>query len=65
VTHTLTHTLVYVRAGSRTLAGSSRPGPSRLPSSGPLRYAGVDYEVSSFDAPTSVGQVRVHVLVGR
>jgi len=65
VTHTLTDALVYVRSGSRELAGSSRPGPSRLPSSGPLRHRGVDYEVSSFAAPTSVGQVRVYVLVGR
>jgi hypothetical protein len=65
LTHTLTHALVYVRSGSHTLAGSTRPGPARLPSSGPLHYHGVDYEVSSFAAPTSVGQVRVYMLTGR
>jgi hypothetical protein len=63
--HTLTHSLVYVRSGSRTLAGSTRPGPSRIPSSGALRYHGVNYEVSSFATGTSVGQVRVYTLVGR
>jgi hypothetical protein len=61
--HTLTHALVYVHAGSRTLDGSTRPGPAGLPSSGALRYHGVDYEVSSFTAPSSVGQVRVYTLV--
>jgi hypothetical protein len=62
---TLTHGLVFVRAGSRTIAGSIRPGPSHLPSSGALRYHGVNYEVASFAAPTSAGSVRVYVLVGR
>jgi hypothetical protein len=65
LTHTMTHALIYVRSGSHTIAGSSRPGPSRLPSTGALRYHGVDYEASSFTAPTSVGQVRVYVLTGR
>jgi hypothetical protein len=63
LTHTLTHALVYVRQGSRTVAGSSTPGPSSLPSSGTLRFHGVEYEVSSFSAPASGGQVRVYVLV--
>ena len=58
--HTLTHALVYVRSGSRKLAGG---GPSKLPSSGPLSYHRANYEVSSFSAPTSAGQVRVYVLV--
>jgi hypothetical protein len=61
--YTLTHALVYVRAGSRTLAGSTRTAPAKLPSSGALRWHGVAYEVSSFSAPTSAGQVRVYVLV--
>jgi hypothetical protein len=64
LTHTLTHALVYVRQGSRTVAGSPMPGPSNLPSSGSLRFHGADYEVSSFSAPASGGAVRVYVLVG-
>jgi len=61
--HTMTHALVYVRSGSRELAGSTRTPPARLPSSGALRWQDVDYEVSSFSAPTSAGQARVYVLV--
>ncbi|HEY2201169.1 MAG TPA: hypothetical protein VGH56_04730 [Solirubrobacteraceae bacterium] len=61
---TLTNGLVYIRSGPRTLAGSTHPGPVRLPSSGALRYHGRNYEVSSFTARASVGQVRVYVLVG-
>jgi len=60
---TLTHGLLYVRSGSRQLAGSTRPGPSSLPSSGSVRYRGVTYEVSSFLAPSSVGQLRIYQLV--
>ena len=60
LTQTLTHTLVYVRKGSQKLAGG---GPSKLPSSGPLSYHRAKYEVASFSAPTSAGQVRVYVLV--
>jgi hypothetical protein len=59
---TLTNALVYVRAGSRTLAGSTHAPPAKLPSSGTLRFRGVKYGVSSFAAPASGGQVRVHVL---
>jgi hypothetical protein len=65
LTRTLTHGLLYIRSGSRKLGGSPGSGPSRLPSSGALRYQGTDYEVSSFAAPTSAGQVRVHLLVAR
>jgi len=61
---TLTNGLVYIRSGSHTLAGSTHPGPVRLPSSGALRYHGRNYEVSSFTARASVGQVRVYVLIG-
>ncbi|HXP37383.1 MAG TPA: hypothetical protein VN817_06425 [Solirubrobacteraceae bacterium] len=60
LTQTLTHTLVYVRKGSQKLAGG---GPAKLPSSGPLSYRGKKYEVTSFAAPASGGQVRVSVLV--
>jgi len=59
---TLTDGLLYIRAGVRELAGSTRPGPSQLPSTGPVTFAGKGYEVSSFSAPSSVGQVRVYVL---
>jgi hypothetical protein len=61
--HAVTGELVYVRAGSRTLAGSTRSTPRKLPTSGALRWHGVNYEVSSFSAPTSVGAVHVYVLV--
>jgi hypothetical protein len=61
--HSLTNALVYVRAGSRTLAGSTHAAPARLPASGALRWHGIAYEVSSFSAPTSAGQARVYVLV--
>jgi hypothetical protein len=60
---TLTGGLIYIRAGTRQLAGSTRPAPRRLPSSGPVSYAGRSYEVSSFLAPTSVGQVRIYQLL--
>ncbi len=61
-TSTLTHGLLYVRAGSRQLAGSSR-GPAKLPDSGAVRYRHRHYEVFSFLAPSSIGQVRVYQLV--
>jgi hypothetical protein len=63
VTRTLTGGLIYIRSGSRQLAGSTQPGPPRLPSEGPLTYRGASYEVSSFLARTSVGQVRIYQLV--
>jgi hypothetical protein len=59
----LTDGLLYIRAGSRVLAGSTRSGPAHLPLTGALSFAGKRYEVSSFSVPSSVGQVRVHVLV--
>ena len=49
-----------MRKGAQKLAGG---GPSKLPNSGPLSYHGTKYEVSSFAAPASGGQVRVYVLV--
>jgi hypothetical protein len=63
--NTMTHALVYVRSGSRTLAGSSHDTPAKLPDSGAVRFHGVDYEATSFTAPASGGSVRVHVLVPR
>lgn len=55
--------LIYIRSGSRQLAGSTAQGPSRLPSSGSVEFRGASYEVSSFEAPSSVGPVRVYALV--
>ncbi len=59
----LTGGLIYIRAGSRQLAGSSRRGPSRLPSEGVLSYRGDSHGVSSFAVRTTVGQARVYQLV--
>jgi hypothetical protein len=60
--HTLTRGLFYVRAGSRQLAGSSAPGPARLPLAGSVRYRGVSYEVFSFQDPSSLGSFRIYEL---
>jgi hypothetical protein len=54
---------LYVRTGSRQLAGSTRSGPARLPISGSVRYRGVSYEVHSFRASSSVGTVRIYELL--
>jgi hypothetical protein len=59
----LTGGLIYVRSGSRQLAGSTHPGPGQLPDRGTVRYRGLLYGVSSFAAPTEVGQVRIYQLV--
>jgi hypothetical protein len=59
----LTRGLIYIRSGSRQLAGSSRPGPAGLPSRGTVRYRGSTYGVSSFTAPSQAGRVRVYQLV--
>jgi hypothetical protein len=59
---TLTRGLFYVRAGSRQLAGSTGPGPARLPASGSVRYRGVSYEVFSFRDASSAGSVRIYAL---
>jgi hypothetical protein len=63
VTRTLTGALVYVRAGSSTVAGSALPGPSRMPLSGSVSYRGRRYQVASFTAPSSLGPLHVYVLV--
>jgi hypothetical protein len=61
--HGLTGGLVYVRADSRQLAGSTRPGPPRLPAAGSVRYRGIAYRVTSFAATTVGRAVRVYQLV--
>jgi hypothetical protein len=56
--------LLYVRSGSRELAGSTpRPGPARLPGSGTVAFHGATYTVYSFQAPSSAGSVRVYQLI--
>jgi hypothetical protein len=66
VEFTRAHTgaLAYVRAGGRQLAGSTQPGPRKLPASGSIRYQGITYGVSSFASTSSAtGAVRVYQLV--
>ncbi len=58
----LTGALIYMRSGSHQVAGSTSPGPPRLPASGSVTYRGARYGVSSFTASTSLGGVRVFVL---
>jgi hypothetical protein len=59
----LTGGLIYIRAGSHQFAGSSRPGPSKLPSQGTVTYRGLSYAVASFTAPSESGHVRIYQLV--
>jgi hypothetical protein len=59
----LTGGLIYIRAGSHQLAGSSHPGPAKLPSQGTVKYRGSSYGVSSFTAASGAGQVRVYQLI--
>ncbi len=54
-----TGSLFYVRAGSKQIAGSTRPGPPRLPNGGSVRYQGQLYDVTSFAS----GRLRVYQLV--
>jgi hypothetical protein len=57
-----TNGLLYVRAGSRQLAGSTRPGPTKLPLRGTVHYHRGSYEVFSFQAPSGIGTVRIYAL---
>lgn len=59
---TLTHGLLYIRSGSHLLAGSTRRTPP-LPNGGTVKYRGRTYEVYSFTASSSAGQVRIYQLV--
>jgi hypothetical protein len=60
----LTGGLSYVRSTTQQLAGSTRPGPTRLPNQGTVRYRGATWQVSSFSSHAPAGPVRVYVLVG-
>jgi hypothetical protein len=62
-TRPLTGGLIYIRSGSRQLAGSPLPGPGRLPDGGTVSYRRSTYGVFSFTAPTEVGPVRIYQLV--
>ncbi len=55
--------LGYVRSGTLQLAGSTRPGPRRLPDGGTVKYRGITYGVTSFAATSAGTPVRVYVLV--
>ena len=57
-----TNGLLYMRADGRQLAGSTTPGPAKLPLHGTVRYHGGSYQVFSFQAPSSVGKVRIYSL---
>ena len=57
----LTGALVYVRSGSRQLAGRS-PGPARIPASGTVTYHGTRYMVTSFTSSSAARPVTVYVL---
>jgi hypothetical protein len=46
--HAITEALVFTRAGSRVLGGSTGPVPSTIPDSGELSYRGKRYSVYSF-----------------
>jgi hypothetical protein len=59
----LTGGLIYIRVGSRQLAGSTHPGPGTLPSRGTVNYRGRTYGVFAFTTGTEVGPVRIYQLV--
>ena len=59
----LTGGLIYIRSGSRRLAGSTHPGAGTLPDRGTVNYRGRTYGVFSFTTGTAVGQVRIYQLV--
>jgi hypothetical protein len=59
----LTGSLSYVRSGAHQIAGSTQPGPARIPDQGSVRYRGVTYGVSSFSTRTAAAPVRVYLLV--
>jgi hypothetical protein len=63
VTAPLTGGLIYIRSGSRQLAGSTHPGPAHLPDRGIVTYRGHTYGVFSFTTSTGAGQVRIYQLV--
>ena len=64
VTHGLTNALVFVRDGSRQLAGSVRRAPAPLPDSGTVTFHGLPYGVFSFPAHAAGAHpIRIFLLV--
>ena len=64
VTQGLTHALVFVRDGSRQLAGSVRPAPALLPDSGTVRFRSLSYGVFSFSTHAAGSRpIRITLLV--
>jgi hypothetical protein len=64
VTQGLTHALVFVRDGSRPLAGSVRPAPALLPDSGTVRFRSLSYGVFSFPTHAAGNRpIRITLLV--
>ena len=59
----LTGGLLYIRSGSRQLAGGTDPGPAGLPERGTVSYRGSRYGVFSFATATTVGRARIYQLV--
>ncbi len=59
----LTGAEIYVRRGSRALAGSKGRGPPHIPDEGAVSYEGVTYGVTSFPGRATSGHVRVYVLL--
>jgi hypothetical protein len=58
----LTGAQIYVRRGSKQLAGSNGPGPAHILDEGTVSYEGVTYGVTSFPGRANSGHVRVYVL---
>jgi len=54
---------IYVRSGSRQLAGTTSPGPAHLPARGVIEYHGRTYLVRSFTSSVGPAAVRVYQLV--
>lgn len=60
--HGHTGALVFVRGPEGQVAGTSSPGPAKLPRSGSVEYAGTKYLVRSF-AATPGSPLRIYTLV--
>ena len=54
---------IYIRAGSRQIAGSTSPGPAKLPARGQIEYQGRTYQVRSFASSVGSMSVRVYLLI--
>lgn len=59
----LTGSLIYVREGSRQIAGTTYPGPGALPGHGTLEYQSRAYRVTSFPVRFHGQSLRIYQLV--